>query len=333
MAEEIADRRSDSGAHDGVHGVPHGVDVGDLVGDHLNGEEDAGADEHVGASQGVGDLPDTEDAVGQSEDEHDEVGVDAAAPPGAERHGDELRSHGPSLLSRAVDTSWSPDPAVVATGCTTWCRTGLTVPHRRGRRNRARVTGMPSDVATHAERARSASGRDPCAPPFADRTRTGKPAESARRPPEHGYSPWSSRWPEWRPAGARVSAWTGTHAEGLEGVEGVLTRCRRQGLESRYRTPVRTNAVDQQIGHQVSVVGWCRTARVGREWFWVVMSGLDVSEGDVSWCVGSVIPSRCGSVVWVTGGCVEDVVGRRARSRPLPPRDEGAGGIAARALC
>ena len=82
------------------------IDVGDLVGNHLDGEEDAGADEHVGAGQGVGDLRDAEDAVREPEDEHDEVGVDAAAPTGAERHGDELRSHGPSLLSCLL-SAWS----------------------------------------------------------------------------------------------------------------------------------------------------------------------------------------------------------------------------------
>jgi hypothetical protein len=144
-------------------------------------------------------------------------------------------------------------------------------------------------------------------------------------------------WLRWDGAGtardSALGARRGGTWGGLEGVEGVLTRCRRQGLESGIEHMFEHSAVNQQIGHQVSVVGWCRVARVGREWSWVVMSGLDVSEGDVSWCVGSVIPSMYGSVGWVRVGCVGDVVGGRVRSRALPPSDEGTEGIAARVLC
>ena len=58
----------------------------------------------------------------------------------------------------------------------------------------------------------------------------------------------------------------------------------------------------QQVGRGSQSSVGVRAARVGREWFWVVMSGLDVSEGDVSWCVGSMIPSRCGFVVRAAEG-------------------------------
>ena len=179
----------------------------------------------------------------------------------------------------------------------------------------------------HAERARSASGRDPCAPPFADRTRSSKACrlDGLTRLSTATHIESESR------AGACGLGSPVVSGRMGRAVEGALTRCRRQGLESRYRTSVRINSMvtGQQVGHRVSVVGWCRAARVGREWSWVVMSGLDVSEGDVSWCVGSVTLSRCGFAVEWQG----DSRGRRApdggdgrpcrASRPVGPPARG----------
>ena len=102
-----------------------------------------------------------------------------------------------------------------------------------------------------------------------------------------------------------------------------------------YRTRVRMvqAPASRSVVRCQSSVG-VRAARVGREWFWVVMSGLDVSEGDVSWCVGSVIRSRSGFVVGVSErprhargspweGSRREVISpsaprRRAASRPAP---------------
>jgi hypothetical protein len=153
------------------------------------------------------------------------------------------------------------------------------------------------------KRARSVGGWDPCAPPFADRparatlpgTATGDLSMSTQI-----AQGWRNRAASWPPdlAGAagldrldslsaagvtlRVSNMCSSLALVVRSPGGAVEPVFEPGPRSRSRSSQVVSSSRRLVSDR----------SCGARVVWVVMSGLDVSEGDVSWCVGSVTPCR-----------------------------------------
>jgi hypothetical protein len=103
VPDEVPERRTHHRPDHRVDGVPRRVEVRDLVGEHLEEEQHAGGDHHVGAPQGRRHARDLEEPLRDAEDEDHEVGVDAARPAGREDPGQEFGAHaGASSRMRMV---------------------------------------------------------------------------------------------------------------------------------------------------------------------------------------------------------------------------------------